>query len=710
MPPRLSRARVAVALVLLNGAAAQVDTHTQVCGPSKYSYYFPVPSSGVCASCAAGATFVSESAGCTRGGTAFYLSGSMSEGVAAFTLGGVALGFVADQRGAKTSALNLISARLTAAGGSVLPQLPAGGADFSAAAWVQCAEPANSAGFAAALEWGSAGDAGAGASPQALALVVGGTAPAPDSGNVSTLVGSGFGTFADGAGSFNLLKGVAVIPSTGVIVVAESLGRIRLVTPLAVVTVLAGSGNSAYADGLGQAASFSSPYGVAVIPSSGLIVVADSTNHRIRLVTPLGVVTTLAGSGASAFADGSGAAASFSSPYGVAVNPSSGVIVVADTQNHRIRLVTPLGFATTLAGSGYTDQSGHGDYADGTGTAASFNSPEGVAVVPSSGVIVVADTENNRIRLVTPGGGVTTLAGSGNLAHADSTGTAASFATPCGVAVIPSSGMIVVIDNGGYARIRLVTPLGVVTTLAGGSGFFDGTGTAAGFYGLVGVAVSPTSGAIVVADNGSRLRLVTYPAVLPACDSTWHHAALVYSPSATPYSLSAFVDGALVFAQAAAVTLPPASSSTLRIGWSGDLNTNGGSLFVGLLSDMRIYSRALSAWDIAGLASCVANTYSYGGGCASCAANATFLSASAGCSPPTQPTDTAFYLSGSAAEGVAAFLLVTGAAPTFVADHLGAAAGALALGLGGIYDNSEWSGARAPALCGAPCIYINPRL
>ena len=534
-------------------------------------------------------------------------------------------------------------------------------------------------------------------------------------GTVTTLAGTaGAQGSLDGTGSvarFNQPAALAVDGLGNVYVADTGNCTIRKIDTNATVTTLAGAaGVTGNVDGAWVDARFYSPEGVAV-DGTGNLYVADTGNSTVRKISVTGAVSTVAGSaGSRGNNDGSGAAASFSSPYGVAVNPSSGVIVVADTQNHRIRLVTPLGFATTLAGSGYTDQSGHGDYADGTGTAASFNSPEGVAVVPSSGVIVVADTENNRIRLVTPGGGVTTLAGSGNLAHADGTGTAASFATPCGVAVIPSSGMIVVIDNGGYARIRLVTPLGVVTTLAGGSGFFDGTGTAAGFYGLVGVAVSPTSGAIVVADNGSRLRLVTYPAVLPACDSTWHHAALVYSPSATPYSLSAFVDGALVFAQAAAVTLPPASSSTLRIGWSGDLNTNGGSLFVGLLSDMRIYSRALSAWDIAGLASCVANTYSYGGGCASCAANATFLSASAGCSPPTQPTDTAFYLSGSAAEGVAAFLLVTGAAPTFVADHLGAAAGALALGLGGIYDNSEWSGARAPALCGAPCIYINPRL
>jgi DNA-binding beta-propeller fold protein YncE len=111
-----------------------------------------------------------------------------------------------------------------------------------------------------------------------------------------------------------------VIPSSGVIVVSDTLNNcIRLVTPLGVVTTLAG-GNGGFADGTGAAAGFNQPKGVAVIPSSGVVVVADSQNHRIRLVTPLGVVTTLAGSGRFAFADGAGAAASFWAPMGVALS------------------------------------------------------------------------------------------------------------------------------------------------------------------------------------------------------------------------------------------------------------------------------------------------------------------------------------------------------------------------------------------------------
>jgi hypothetical protein len=181
------------------------------------------------------------------------------------------------------------------------------------------------------------------------------------------------------------------VTSTGVIVVSDTYNhRIRLVTSAGVVTTLAGSGSPAFADGTGAGASFNYPQALAVT-SSGDIVVADQNNHRIRLVTPAGVVTTLAGSGNNAFANGTGAAASFSFPSGVAVT-SSGDIVVADQSNHRIRLVTPAGVVTTLAGS-------TAGSANGTGTAATFNNPYGVAVTPT-GDVVVSDTFNHRIRLI----------------------------------------------------------------------------------------------------------------------------------------------------------------------------------------------------------------------------------------------------------------------------------------------------------------------
>ena len=361
-----------------------------------------------------------------------------------------------------------------------------------------------------------ASQVGALASPTTSAVIINGvTPPAAVAaavirvllGIVTTLAGQTTAGSADGTGtgaSFSQPHGVAVIPSSGdIVVVDRSNHRIRLVTPAGVVTTLAGSGIGQFADGTGAGASFNSPAGVAVIPSSGLIVVADTNNNRIRLVTyPGGVVTTLAGS-SQGFADGTGAAASFNGPHGVAVIPSSGVIVVGDTANHRIRLVTPAGVVSTLAGG-----SSQG-FADGTGAGANFYFPLGVAVIPSSGMIVVADSNNNRIRLVTPAGVVTTLAGNASAAFANGTGPAASFSDPREVAVT-SSGDIVVADGVNH-RIRLVTPAGVVTTLAGSGSpaFANGTGALASFSQPRGVAVTPT-GDVVVADTANnRIRLIT---------------------------------------------------------------------------------------------------------------------------------------------------------------------------------------------------------
>jgi len=190
-----------------------------------------------------------------------------------------------------------------------------------------------------------------------------------------------------------------------------------------VVTTLAGlAGSSGSADGTGSAARFEDPGGMAV-DSAGNVYVAETGKNTIRRVTPVGtnwVVTTLAGlAGSSGGADGTGSAARFVFPWGLAVD-GAGNVYVADFGNCTVRKVTPAGVVTTLAGL-----AGSSGTVDGTGSAARFSDPSGVAV-DSAGNVYLTDTGNHTVRRVTPAGVVTTLAGlAGKSGSADGTGSAA---------------------------------------------------------------------------------------------------------------------------------------------------------------------------------------------------------------------------------------------------------------------------------------------
>jgi sugar lactone lactonase YvrE len=197
--------------------------------------------------------------------------------------------------------------------------------------------------------------------------------------------------------------------------------------------------------------------------SAGNLYVADQGNSTIRKVTAAGVVTTLAGTaGMTGSVDGMGTAARFNGPDGVAVD-NAGNVYVADFGNHTIRKVTATGIVTTLAGT-----AGMSGSADGTGTAARFFFPAGIAV-DSAGNVYVAELGNPTIRKVTADGVVTTLAGTaGAVGSADGTGADARFNRPTGVEV-DSAGNVYVADQNN-SNIRKVTPTGITTTVAGTAG------------------------------------------------------------------------------------------------------------------------------------------------------------------------------------------------------------------------------------------------
>ncbi len=332
---------------------------------------------------------------------------------------------------------------------------------------------------------------------------------------VTTLAGSpGADGNADGVGvaaRLSAAEGIAVDAGGNIYVADTNNNTIRKITPTGAVSTFAGkAGSHGSADGTGGNARFEFPCSVAV-DSAGNVYVVDCVNCTIRKITPTGVVTTFAGrAGSSGSADGAGNIARFYFPSGVAVD-SAGNVYVADSDNDTIRKITPAGLVSTLAGL-----AGNSGSADGTGNAARFSYPFGVAA-DGTGNVYVADLDNDTIRKVTPTGLVSTLAGlAGSSGSADGAGSTARFNAPAGVAV-DGVGNVYVADSSNHT-IRKVTPTNIVCTWAGlaeSSGSTDGTGNAARFSYPFGVAVDSSGNVYVVDSENHTIRKVAPPVSVP---------------------------------------------------------------------------------------------------------------------------------------------------------------------------------------------------
>jgi sugar lactone lactonase YvrE len=306
---------------------------------------------------------------------------------------------------------------------------------------------------------------------------------------VSTLAGAQLGA-QDGIGpaaQFHSPSGLVLDPN-GVLFVADAGNDlIRRVSAAGEVSTFAGS-SEGDADGAGPQAQFFVPDALAFDAALDLVV-ADAANNAIRKVSPTGLVTTLLP-----------AAAGLSGPAGVAFD-DHGNLYISDKGHHRIVKVDSNG-VTTLAG-------GTPGSADGTGAAAQFQFPAGLAFC--GGVLFVADENNNEIRKVTLDGVVTTYAGAvAGLSFADGSVTEARFLFPRDVACDPE-GKLFVVDTGNE-RIRMITPSGIVTTLAGNvvPGFADGDAATARFSAPQDIVVRP-DGTLLVSDAANnRIRQIDW--------------------------------------------------------------------------------------------------------------------------------------------------------------------------------------------------------
>ncbi len=331
-----------------------------------------------------------------------------------------------------------------------------------------------------------------------LVLLVGtGTGPmvAFGPGIITTVAGNGSCAIRDGYGiCYSGDGGLATsaelwfpadiaFDGAGDLYIADSAGddnRIRKVTN-GIINTVAGVGTSGYNGDNIQAttAELSGPRGI-VVDGAGNLCIADSGNNRIRKVTPGGIISTVAGNGTAGYGGDGGPATSaeLNNPTSVAMD-GAGSLYIADTGNNRIRSVSPGGTITTVAGNGTAGSSGDG----GPATKAEFYYPAGVAV-DGAGNLYIGDTGNNRVRMVAPGGVITTVAGngygeggtgsggvitgSGGFSGDGGPATSAELNNPEGVAV-DGAGNLYIADSTNH-RIRKVTPGGIITTVAGDGG------------------------------------------------------------------------------------------------------------------------------------------------------------------------------------------------------------------------------------------------
>lgn len=325
---------------------------------------------------------------------------------------------------------------------------------------------------------------------------------------VSIVAGSGQRGLQNGPASvsrFSWPTGVAVNRRGDRFVADYDNHVIRKIDRFGWVTTFAGQGVPGFADGKGREALFHGPDTIAIDDDDNLYV-ADADNFRIRKITPGGIVSTVAGSGRQGNKEGAAEEAEFVYPTGVAVAPD-GNLYVADRGAHRIKRVTPTGIVMIVAGTGEPG------YHDSLAYFSRFNQPMTVAA-DNGGNVYVADAGSHTIRRIGSDGHVITVAGSGEPGYRDGLREEAQFFSPTGVSV-DIEGNLIVSDSKNHRIRKILLPQGRVSTLAGNGqpGDVDGMGLSAGFDFPTGIGIDWT-GNIYIADSANHRIRAIHPGVL----------------------------------------------------------------------------------------------------------------------------------------------------------------------------------------------------
>ena len=427
-------------------------------------------------------------------------------------------------------------------------------------------------------------------------------------GDISVFAGNGTNaTSGDGGAATSAALmgplGMAVAPNGDIYFADYDAHRVRRVTTAGIISTVAGNGTAGLSgDGAAAtAARLRNPIDVAV-DSLGRIFIVDAGNHRVRMVALDGTISTYAGTIQGYSGDGGAAtAARLDAPWGIEVD-AAGTVWLSDSGNDRVRKITSGGVITTVAGTGVAGSSGDG----GAATSATLNSPSDVTV-DAGGNLYISEYDGNRVRKVTPGGTISRFAGTGGGGSTGDGGlaTAAQVNAPWGLET-DSAGNVYIVEIGGSV-VRKVSGLGVITRFAGtGSAGYSGNGgpaTSAQISAPAGFVVAPNGHGHLAEYSNHRLRRIDSVSVPEAPSVTARDTA---SPG-TANTLK-ILGSAPSSSTVRLYTDSACTSAVAATGTAADFASPGLSVTVASDSTTTFYATASNA---AGASACSATSVSY---------------------------------------------------------------------------------------------------